>query len=157
MKRRIYLGVDVGSVSTNLVVIDERGVLLEKLYQRSEGNPIKSVQSGVAKLAELIMKSSLLGVGVTGSGRQLIGRILGADLVKNEITAHGMAGLSVEPTVKTIIEIGGQDSKLILLREGTVIDFAMNTVCAAGTGSPLQISGENCRPVFGLCRVGYGS
>lgn len=138
MKRRIYLGVDVGSVSTNLVVIDERGVLLEKLYQRSEGNPIKSVQSGVAKLAELIMKSSLLGVGVTGSGRQLIGRILGADLVKNEITAHGMAGLSVEPTVKTIIEIGGQDSKLILLREGTVIDFAMNTVCAAGTGSFLD-------------------
>lgn len=138
MKKRLYLGVDVGSVSTNLVVINEQGDVLEKLYLRSEGNPIKSVQKGLAHLGETIAKHTLLGVGVTGSGRQLIGRILGADLVKNEITAHGMAGLFTDPTVKTIIEIGGQDSKLILVRQGTVVDFAMNTVCAAGTGSFLD-------------------
>ena len=129
---KAFGGVDVGSVSTNLV-INEQGDVLEKLYLRSEGNPIKSVQKGLAHLGETIAKHTLLGVGVTGSGRQLIGRILGADLVKNEITAHGMAGLFTDPTVKTIIEIGGQDSKLILVRQGTVVDFAMNTVCAAGT------------------------
>lgn len=138
MKKRLYLGVDVGSVSTNLVVIDEQGDVIEKLYLRSEGNPIKSVQKGLAHLEEVIAKHTLLGVGVTGSGRQLIGKILGADLVKNEITAHGMAGLFTDPTVQTIIEIGGQDSKLILVRQGTVVDFAMNTVCAAGTGSFLD-------------------
>ena len=75
---------------------------------------------------------------MTGSGRKLIGKVIGADLVKNEITTHGVAALQVHPGVKTVFEIGGQDSKIIIIREGTVVDFAMNTVCAAGTGSFLD-------------------
>lgn len=142
MTNGVYLGVDVGSVSTNLVLVKEhkegRIELLEKIYMRSEGNPIKSVQYGLSRLGELIDKHLVLGVGVTGSGRKLIGSLLGADIIKNEITAHGIAALYEDEKVQTVIEIGGQDSKMILMRQGTVIDFAMNTVCAAGTGSFLD-------------------
>lgn len=77
-------------------------------------------------------------VGTTGSGRVLAGTVLGSDVVKNEITAHAVAALAYNPGVQTILEIGGQDSKLICLRHGVVVDFAMNTVCAAGTGSFLD-------------------
>jgi predicted CoA-substrate-specific enzyme activase len=134
-----YLGIDVGSVSTNLVLINSQGEVLEKLYLRSQGNPVGSVQRGLAQLANKGFKDQeIVGVGTTGSGRLLIGKMVGADLIKNEITAHAIACLNWEPKVQTIIEIGGQDSKLILLRQGIVNDFAMNTVCAAGTGSFLD-------------------
>ena len=133
-----YLGIDVGSVSTNLVLINQRGELIRKLYFRSQGNPVLSVQRGLAELVRDFKDFEIAGVGTTGSGRQLIGQLVGADLIKNEITAHAVACLSVEPSVQTIIEIGGQDSKLILIRDGIVSDFAMNTVCAAGTGSFLD-------------------
>jgi predicted CoA-substrate-specific enzyme activase len=133
-----YLGVDVGSVSTNLVVIDENGYIMKKIYLRTEGKPILSVQKGLDQLGRDFKDHEILGAGVTGSGRKLIGKVIGADLVKNEITAHGVAALHVHPGVKTVFEIGGQDSKIIIIREGTVVDFAMNTVCAAGTGSFLD-------------------
>jgi predicted CoA-substrate-specific enzyme activase len=135
---QLYLGIDVGSVSTNLVLINSQGEVLEKLYLRSQGNPVGSVQCGLAQLAKEFKDQEIVGVGTTGSGRILIGKMVGADLVKNEITAHAIACLNLEPRVQTIIEIGGQDSKLILLRDGIVNDFAMNTVCAAGTGSFLD-------------------
>lgn len=133
-----YLGIDVGSVSTNLVLLNHRGELVRKLYIRSQGNPVLSVQRGLAQITENLKDLEIAGVGTTGSGRQLIGELVGADLIKNEITAHAIACLNLEPTVQTIIEIGGQDSKLILIRDGVVSDFAMNTVCAAGTGSFLD-------------------
>jgi activator of 2-hydroxyglutaryl-CoA dehydratase len=125
---QLYLGIDVGSVSTNLVLINSQGEVLEKLYLRSQGNPVGSVQCGLAQLAKEFKDQEIVGVGTTGSGRILIGKMVGADLVKNEITAHAIACLNLEPRVQTIIEIGGQDSKLILLRDGIVNDFAMNTV-----------------------------
>ena len=135
---KLYLGIDVGSVSTNLVFINSQGELVKKLYLRSQGNPVGSVQRGLALLIKDIKEFEIAAVGTTGSGRQLIGKLLGADLIKNEITAHAVACLNLEPEVQTIIEIGGQDSKLILIRDGIVKDFAMNTVCAAGTGSFLD-------------------
>lgn len=135
---QLYLGIDVGSVSTNLTLINGRGELVRKLYLRSQGNPVGSVQQGLLQITRDIKDFEIAGVGVTGSGRQLIGRMLGADLIKNEITAHAVACLNLTPEVQTIIEIGGQDSKLILIRDGVVSDFAMNTVCAAGTGSFLD-------------------
>lgn len=135
---KLYLGIDVGSVSTNLVLINNQGDLVKKLYLRSQGNPVGSVQRGLAQLIRDIKDFEIAAVGTTGSGRQLIGKMLGADLVKNEITAHAVACLNLEPQVQTIIEIGGQDSKLIIIRDGIVKDFAMNTVCAAGTGSFLD-------------------
>ncbi len=138
MARKAYLGVDVGSVSTNLVVLDERGDVLESLYLRTRGDPIAVIQEGMRTLAQAASGLEMAGVGTTGSGRRLAGVILGADCVKNEITAHAVASARVVPDVRTVIEIGGQDSKIIILRDGAVLDFAMNTVCAAGTGSFLD-------------------
>ena len=80
----------------------------------------------------------VVSVGTTGSARKLIGTILGASVIKNEITAHAVGTTSIYPDVRTIFEIGGQDSKIILLHQGVVIDYAMNTLCAAGTGSFLS-------------------
>lgn len=133
-----YLGVDVGSVSTNLVLIDEAGELQEKIYLRTQGDPIGAVKEGMKRLTPFARDTEILGVGTSGSGRKLAGVILGADCIKNEITAHAVAANFKAPGVQTVIEIGGQDSKIIILRQGVVTDFAMNTVCAAGTGSFLE-------------------
>lgn len=134
-----FLGIDVGSVSTNIVVLGESGEVLHSLYLRTRGNPIGVLQEGLRQVAAAVGPDfAVLGCGTTGSARQLAGVVAGADVVKNEITAHATATASLVPGVRTIIEIGGQDSKIILLRDGMVVDFAMNTVCAAGTGSFLD-------------------
>ncbi|MHB8896612.1 MAG: BadF/BadG/BcrA/BcrD ATPase family protein, partial [Candidatus Geothermincolia bacterium] len=134
-----YLGVDVGSVSTNVVALDKEGGVLASEYLRTMGQPIKAVQEGVRAVGEKLNGDvSINGAGATGSARYLTGVVIGADLVKNEITSHAVAATHIVPGVRTVLEIGGQDSKLILLRDGVVTDFAMNTVCAAGTGSFLD-------------------
>ncbi len=134
--KEYYLGIDLGSVSTNVVAIDEKGDLKEKLYLRTGGKPISVLLGGMRQIEKRLGSGARIkGVGTTGSGRQLAGVIVGADIVKNEITAHAFATKNVVPDVGTIMEIGGQDSKIIFLRNGVVYDFAMNTVCAAGTGS----------------------
>ncbi|HHX73700.1 MAG TPA: 2-hydroxyglutaryl-CoA dehydratase [Firmicutes bacterium] len=137
---RGYLGIDVGSVSTNLVVIDDDCNVLVDVYLRTRGQPIQVVQEGMRQVEEAISGQNIdiCGVGATGSARTLTGVIVGADTVKNEITAHAVAASQIVPDVQTVLEIGGQDSKIILLRDGIVVDFAMNTVCAAGTGSFLD-------------------
>lgn len=145
MTQRGYLGVDVGSVSTNLVVIDDAGEVIAKIYRRTQGQPIKAVQEGLVELSQALTDAGsdperldVAGVGTTGSARHLSGVVVGSDIVKNEITAHAVAAMHCVPGVRTVLEIGGQDSKIILLRDGIVVDFAMNTVCAAGTGSFLD-------------------
>lgn len=135
---KYYIGVDVGSVSTNIVLIDENNEVKIKKYLRTQGKPIKVLQKGLKQIREELGGIQIKGVGTTGSGRYLASIILGADIVKNEITSHAVAALTYIPEVKTILEIGGQDSKIIILRDGIVTDFAMNTVCAAGTGSFLD-------------------
>jgi predicted CoA-substrate-specific enzyme activase len=134
----LYLGIDVGSVSTNFVMTNEQGDIIESLYLRTEGKPIKALSEGFSAFSSKFGEKKILGVGTTGSGRQLAAVISGADIVKNEITAHSVAALRLVPGVRTILEIGGQDSKIIILKNGVVSDFAMNTVCAAGTGSFLD-------------------
>ena len=135
----LYLGIDVGSVSTNLVAIDEYGNVVEKLYLRTGGQPINALKVGIREMGLRLGEDvDIKGVGTTGSARRLAGIIAGADTVKNEITAHAVAAKKVVDGVRTIFEIGGQDSKIIILRNGVVFDFAMNTVCAAGTGSFLD-------------------
>lgn len=135
----VYLGADVGSVSTNIAVIDVFGNVLETLYMRTQGKPVQTVQQALKKIAGNLPASiNVQGVGTTGSGRMLASVLLGADAVKNEITAHAVAALHLVPQVRTVLEIGGQDSKIIILRDGIVTDFAMNTVCAAGTGAFLD-------------------
>lgn len=133
-----YLGIDVGSVSINFVMTNTQGDIVKRMYMRTGGQPIKSLLNGFKEILMDGEYPSILAVGATGSGRKLAGVITGADIVKNEITTHAIAAQSVVPGVRTILEIGGQDSKIIILKNGVVYDFAMNTVCAAGTGSFLD-------------------
>ncbi|MCF6462614.1 acyl-CoA dehydratase activase [Clostridium sp. Cult1] len=135
---KYYMGIDVGSVSTNIILMDENKNVYYKKYMRTQGKPIEILKLGIGEIEDELGKIDIVGVGVTGSGRYLANIIVGADIVKNEITAHAVAGLNFIPEVRTIIEIGGQDSKIILIRDRIVVDFAMNTVCAAGTGSFLD-------------------
>ncbi len=138
--KKAYLGVDIGSISTKGVIIDEENKILASEYLWTEGDPIGAVKHLIAALKKQMKgkRYTVVGVGTTGSARKLIGVILGANVVKNEITAHAIGTLSIYPEVRTIFEIGGQDSKIIIIDNGIVTDYAMNTLCAAGTGSFLS-------------------
>ncbi|SCY68929.1 acyl-CoA dehydratase activase [Alkaliphilus peptidifermentans] len=141
--KEFYIGIDVGSVSTNIVLIDNNCDVHYSAYTRTNGQPLDSVKKGLKELQRALPADAYInGVGSTGSGRQLIGTMVGADVVKNEITAHATATAHIVPDVKTIFEIGGQDSKIIVIDNQMVVDFAMNTVCAAGTGSFLDHQAE---------------
>jgi len=134
-----YLGIDVGSISTNLAVINEERKVLVWEYLLTGGRPIEAVQKGLKEIEnKLPSGTEIKGVSSTGSARHLTGILVGADTVKSEIIAHAVAASHLIPEVKTIFEIGGQDSKIIIIRDGVVVDFAMNTICAAGTGSFLD-------------------
>ncbi|WP_138204698.1 acyl-CoA dehydratase activase [Haloimpatiens lingqiaonensis] len=137
-----HLGIDVGSVSTDIVMLDENMEIIEKIYLRTKGRPIRAIQQGFNMLKDKYKDEEIKSVGTTGSGRAIAGFLVGADSVKNEITAHAVAALELDKGVRTILEIGGQDSKIIILKDGIVTDFAMNTVCAAGTGSFLDRQAE---------------
>jgi predicted CoA-substrate-specific enzyme activase len=142
-KIEAYLGLDVGSISTNLVVIDREKKVLSKRYLMTAGRPIEAVRIGLQEIGEEIGEQvEIKGVGTTGSGRYLTADFVGADLVRNEITAQATAAVHIDPSVDTIFEIGGQDSKYISLDNGVVVDFEMNKVCAAGTGSFLEEQAE---------------
>ncbi len=163
MRIPAYLGIDVGSVSTNLAVLDEEGRLLHEIYLRTVGRPIEVVHEGLREIDHLLgSRIEIRGVGTTGSGRELIGELVGADTVNDEITAHKTGALYVHErfvnngvgangeagnagevgSVDTIFEIGGQDAKFISIDHGVVVDFAMNEACAAGTGSFLEEQAE---------------
>ncbi|MGB9741628.1 MAG: acyl-CoA dehydratase activase [candidate division WOR-3 bacterium] len=134
-----FLGIDVGSISTKGVVIDSNYRVLAHRYLRTQGNPISSIRRLLKELGgEVDSRVRISGVGTTGSARRLAGVMVQADIVKNEIIAHAVAAGYYYPDVQTVLEIGGQDSKIIILRDGIPVDFAMNTVCAAGTGSFLD-------------------
>jgi predicted CoA-substrate-specific enzyme activase len=134
-----YMGIDVGSVTTKFAVLNKDDELITSLYMLTHGKPIEIVQQGLKQIeARLPGDTEICGAATTGSARYLAGVIVSADLVKNEITSHAVATMHYIPEVKTIIEIGGQDSKIIIVRDGIVTDFGMNTVCAAGTGSFLD-------------------
>ena len=152
-----YLGIDIGSVSTNLALLDESGRLLHGIYLRTVGRPIEVVNQGLQEIDKLFStRVRICGVGTTGSGRELIGELVGADTVNDEITAHKTGAMYVNdrivrnldgqgrdiPSVDTIFEIGGQDAKYISIDRGIVVDFAMNEACAAGTGSFLEEQAE---------------
>ena len=134
-----YLGVDVGSTSTNLVLMDENEELVAYKYLRTLGNPVDAVLRGFREIKnEYGKKIRIIGAGTTGSGRYMIGRMIGADVVKDEITAQAKAAVHIDGGVDTVFEIGGQDSKFISIEKGAVVDFQMNKICAAGTGSFIE-------------------
>ena len=142
-KLEAYLGVDVGSISTNVVVIDNQKNVLAKAYLMTAGKPLEAVKKGLQMaMEELSGRVWIKGAATTGSGRYLTGDFIGADIVINEITAQATGAAIVCPEVDTIFEIGGQDSKFIALKDGVVVDFEMNHACAAGTGSFLEEQAE---------------
>ncbi len=135
-----YLGIDIGSISTKGVIIDEKNRILSSAYIWTEGNPLGAAKRLLALLEEQFDKNAyqIVATGTTGSARKLVGAMVGATMVKNEITAHAVGTTTLHPDVRTILEIGGQDSKIILLENGVAVDYAMNTLCAAGTGAFLS-------------------
>ena len=144
----VYLGIDIGSVSTNLVVIDSEGSVIKEIYTRTDARPREVVGAGLREIdREIGDKIEIRSVGTTGSGREMIGILIGADTINDEITAHKTGALHISRTmlqseVDTIFEIGGQDSKYISIEDGIVVDFTMNDACAAGTGSFLEEQAE---------------
>jgi predicted CoA-substrate-specific enzyme activase len=162
-----FLGIDVGSLSTNVVAMDENFNIISKRYLMTAGRPIEAIRRGLAEVgAEVADRVVVRGVGTTGSGRYLTGDFTGADVVKNEITAQATAAAYIDDRVDTVFEIGGQDSKYIALDGGAIVDFEMNKVCAAGTGSFIEEQSErlgvNIKQEFadlalesdGPCRLG---
>ena len=133
-----YLGIDIGSVSTNLVVIDPAGEVLKEIYLRTNARPVEAVANGLRDIEQTLgSRIRIRGVGTTGSGRELIAELVGADTTRDEITAHKTGAAFIDKTllglgVDTIFEIGGQDAKFISLEDGIVVDFTMNEACAAG-------------------------
>ena len=139
---KAFLGIDTGSISTKGVVIDEQRNIIARSYLWTEGNPTVAARKVADELHEQLQEGGynveVMAVGTTGSARRLVGAILGATVVKNEITAHAVGTTHLHPDVRTILEIGGQDSKIICIDGGIATDYAMNTLCAAGTGSFLS-------------------
>jgi predicted CoA-substrate-specific enzyme activase len=166
---RIYLGLDVGSVSTDVVAIDSSYRIIAADYRYTAGAPIAATATALSSVLRPLC-AEVAGVGVTGSGRNLIGSVVGADERRTEILAFFRGATHLHPTCRTLIEIGGQDSKIIVVREGMVADFAMNSICAAGTGAfldsqarrlglevdaigPLALSARRAAPISGRCTV----
>jgi predicted CoA-substrate-specific enzyme activase len=139
----VYLGIDVGSISTNLVLIDETHQVVARRYLSTAGQPLEAVRRGLFEIGEEVGKNvDVVGIGTTGSGRYLTAEYVGGDVVRNEISAQVRAATAIDPEVDTIFEIGGQDSKYIRVNRGAVVDFTMNNACAAGTGSFLEEQAE---------------
>lgn len=137
--KECYLGIDIGSISTKGVIIDEKNNIITSSYIWTEGNPVNAVKKLINILKKDLSSEYIIkGIGTTGSARKLIGLMLKANIVKNEITAHAVGTLTFYKDARTILEIGGQDSKIILLKNGIITNYAMNTLCAAGTGSFLS-------------------
>jgi len=136
---KIYIGLDIGSTSTKCALVDKRKRILSDIYRKTSGEPIMATRNIFKALKEIESRYNtsfeVVGLATTGSGRKLVGEVFGADLIINEITAHASGALTLFEDVKTIFEIGGQDSKYIRIEDGRVADSNMNYVCAAGTGS----------------------
>jgi predicted CoA-substrate-specific enzyme activase len=146
VRRPVYLGIDVGSVSTKAVLITSAGALIARRYLPTAGQPLEAVRRALAEIEERVGDAvNVMAVGTTGSGRYLTGDYVGADVIRNEITAQARAAIAIDPQVDTIFEIGGQDSKYISLDHEAVVDFTMNNACAAGTGSFLEEQAERLK------------
>ncbi|MCP3923410.1 MAG: CoA activase [Desulfobacterales bacterium] len=138
----LYLGIDIGSTSSKAVLTNKNRTVIAGFYTRTAGNPLNAVLNIYRSIDDITERKSLefniIGSGTTGSGRKFIGKIIGADTIVDEITAHASAATELNSEVDTIIEIGGQDAKFTTLSNGMVTSSIMNNVCAAGTGSFLE-------------------
>ncbi len=138
-KKRVYLGIDIGSTTTKYALINEDREIIHKNYVPTQGKPIEVTQRLLTLLRDDMERSiEIAGTATTGSGRNVVGDFLNVDLVIDEITAHARGAVEIDAEVDTIFEIGGQDSKYIYIANTYPLDFDMNKVCAAGTGSFLH-------------------
>ncbi len=170
--KKAYLGIDIGSISTKGVIIDAEKNILAGVYLWTEGDPLGAAKRVIKALEEQFDKENytIVAAGTTGSARKLVGVMCNAAIVKNEITAHAVGTTTLHPDVRTILEIGGQDSKIICVENGVAVDYAMNTLCAAGTGSfltsqarrlgveveefgKIALGSENPTPIAARCTV----
>jgi predicted CoA-substrate-specific enzyme activase len=136
---RCFLGIDIGSTTTKYALINAERKILHKRYVPTQGKPVEVTQEILQHLREQVgRRVEIAGVATTGSGRNVVGDFLRADLIIDEITAHARGAVEIDPAVDTIIEIGGQDSKYVSITNTHPLDFDMNKVCAAGTGSFLH-------------------
>ena len=134
-----FLGIDAGSTTTKIVVIDREGNLLYSLYGSNEGNPLKSVMNMLKKLYQEIPSDVILRYsGVTGYGEKLIQTALQVDLNEIETIAHYTAAKQFEPNVTAIIDIGGQDMKYIKMKNGAIDNIMLNEACSSGCGSFIE-------------------
>ena len=140
MKKKAYLGIDIGSISTKGVIINEDREFLAESYLWTEGNPTEATKKVLTELQKGFNEDEyeIAASGTTGSARKLVGTMIGAQVVKNEITAHAVGTTTIHPDVRTILEIGGQDSKIICVENGVNRYTYRNTLCAAGTGAFLS-------------------
>ena len=134
-----YLGIDAGSTTTKLVLIDNEGNLLYSLYGSNEGNPLQSVMKMLKELYSKMPKDAKLRFsGVTGYGESLIQTALNVDLNEIETIAHFTAAKKFEPDVTAIIDIGGQDMKYIKMKNGAIDNIMLNEACSSGCGSFIE-------------------
>ena len=142
----VFLGIDIGSTSTKAVLIDVNDRIIIDLYRKTLGEPVESTKKLFKAILDIEKKNNVkfkvLGCGTTGSGRKIVGKLTGADVIKNEITAHVKGALKIDSGIDTIFEIGGQDSKYIRTENGNIVDSNLNYVCAAGTGSFVEEQAE---------------
>jgi predicted CoA-substrate-specific enzyme activase len=136
VKKSYYLGCDIGSTSIKLAVLDQKGKLVKSVYVKNKGI-IESIQKAFEEL-NIDKNTEIIGLGITGSGRYFGGALLGADIIKTEILAHAKSATAFFPEVKTIFEIGGEDCKIIIVEQGKIKDFQMNTICGGGTGAMIE-------------------
>jgi len=140
---KLYLGIDIGSISVKGALVNQKKEIIKDLYIRHKGQPLEGIKDLLRELVTVIDSKDILGIFVTGSGGKLLSELLGVDFV-NEIVARAEANINLYPEIRTIIEIGGEDSRYISLKYDeslgrTIIsDFSMNAICAAGTGSCLD-------------------
>jgi predicted CoA-substrate-specific enzyme activase len=141
-KLGVFIGIDIGSTSTKAVLLDEGEHPVLDVYRRTLGDPVDATKKVLSAIKEWSEKESIditfIRAGTTGSGREFIGRVAGADLIVNEISAHTTGAMTVDPDIDTIFEIGGQDSKYMYTVNGFIRESNMNYVCAAGTGSFIE-------------------
>ncbi|WP_147612513.1 acyl-CoA dehydratase activase [Treponema pectinovorum] len=139
----VFLGIDVGSTSTNFVLVNQKNQVLDYQYFKTLGDSAAAVERGFESLKQRFGdKLNVKHSGVTGSGRIAIGKKFNIPVVKDEITAQSTGTLFLNPECDTIFEIGGQDAKYIKCENGKTIDFTMNKVCSAGTGSFIEDQAE---------------
>ncbi|EKD55960.1 MAG: hypothetical protein ACD_58C00326G0001 [uncultured bacterium] len=131
---KYYLGLDCGSVSMKAVIIDENDKIIKSYYTKNHGlvDTVKKV------ISNLQFDGEVVGVGITGSGREFISLLIGGDIIESEIIAHYLAATTLYPDVNTIIDIGGEDSKLMIIKDRNLTSFAMNRDCGGGTGAMIE-------------------